>query len=473
MSRRAPRIRNLLPVLLVPALLALSAFAPAFGQAASSTWQTHMAERGGATLQTAPPGEQERAAPPPALERVLAHPTLADANVGLLVVDAESGELLVEHNADELFAPASVNKLFTAATALWRLGPSFNWQTPLAYRGGRAGADADVIAGDLWALGRGAPDTVEEQLWVAARAIHRRGIRSIDGDIVVEDGFFDAERYGEGWPGGAQVREAYHAPVGALMANYSAIRDGDEWVAVEEPDLYFGKRLHELLGLAGVAVSGVVRRPTAAEEQMLADIERIDPGNARIGLPDELHPLYTIQSEPLGRLVLDLNKFSNNVMAESILKTLGAVEYGHPGTSTKGLAVAAMFRNEVLGTELTGYVQADGSGLSRLNRVSPRQVVELLQFAYTDFHLGPEFVASMKISGRDGFNPRPFRDPPLIDEMRLKSGHIRGVNTLSGYAHTESGRVVAFCVMVNNHRAQQWQIDQRVAELSQVILSSY
>jgi D-alanyl-D-alanine carboxypeptidase len=105
--------------------------------------------------------------------------------------------------------------------------------------------------------------------------------------------------------------------------------------------------------------------------------------------------------------------------------------------------------------------------------VSPRQVVELLRFAYADFHLGPEFVASMKISGRDGFNPRPFRDPPLLDEMRLKSGHIRGVNTLSGYAHTASGRVVAFCLMINDHRSQQWEIDQRVAEISQVILSSY
>jgi D-alanyl-D-alanine carboxypeptidase len=408
--------------------------------------------------------------PSPGLARVLAHPTLADATVGMLVIDADSGERLLEHNADELFAPASVNKLFTAATALWRMGPSFVWQTPLAYRGRIAG---DALVGDLWALGRGAPDTVEEQLWIAARAIEDRGLVRIDGDIVVDDSFFDAERYGEGWPGGVQVREAYHAPVSALMANYSAYRAGDEWVAVEDPDLYFGERLHELLGLAGVQVSGTVRRPDAEEAALLAAIDEVDPGDARVGLPEQLTLLYTIRSEPLGRLVLDLNKFSNNVMAETILKTLGAVEYGPPGTSTKGLAVAARFRSEVLGTDLTGYVQADGSGLSRLNRVSPRQVVDLLHFAYSDFHLGPEFVASMKISGRDGFNPRPFRDPPLIDEMRLKSGHIRGVNTLSGYAHTESGRVVAFCVMINDHRSQQWEIDQRVAELSQVILSSY
>jgi D-alanyl-D-alanine carboxypeptidase/D-alanyl-D-alanine-endopeptidase (penicillin-binding protein 4) len=404
---------------------------------------------------------------------IVGHPSLDAATVGMLAVDAETGEVLLEHNADGLFSPASVNKLFTAATALWRLGPSFSWQTPLAHSGARSGPDGEILEGDLWALGRGAPDTVEEQLWLAARAIERLGIERIEGDIVVDDRFFDDSRFGEGWPGGVQVREAYHAPVGALMANYSAYREGDEWVAVTDPDVHFGERLYELLGLAGVSVSGVVRTPSAGEADAFPIGDDVDPANSRAGLPDRLRLLYTIRSEPLGRLVLDLNKFSNNVMAENILKTLGAVEYGPPGTATKGLAVVAQFRNEALGTELTGYVQADGSGLSNLNRVSPRQVVSLLQYAYDDFHLGPEFISSMKISGRDGFNPRPFRDPPLIDEMRLKSGHIRGVNTLSGYAHAASGRVLAFCLMINGHRSQQWEIDQRVAELSQVILSNY
>ena len=254
----------------------------------------------------------------------------------------------------------------------------------------------------------------------------------VTGDLVVDDRFFDAARFGEGWPGGAQTSESYHAPISALMANYSARREGNEWVAVADPALHFGNRLKELLGLAGVRLEGRVRIPSAAELETFVVPADVDAGNSRIGLPDGLELLYTINSEPLGRLAFDVNKFSNNVMAENILKTLGATEYGHPGTATKGLAVIARFRNEVLGTELTGYVQADGSGLSDLNRVSPRQVAELLYHTYTDFHFGPEFVASLKISGLDGWNPRAFRDPPLIGEMRLKSGHIRGVNTLSG-----------------------------------------
>lgn len=407
---------------------------------------------------------------PPAMAEILAHPSLEGARVGMLVADAETGEVLVAHGADRLMAPASVNKVFTAAAALWRLGPSFTWETPLAVRGSR---EDGVIRGDLWALGRGAPDIVEEQLWLAARAIARRGITRIDGDLVVDDRFFDARRAGEGWPGGSQVEEAYHAPISALMANYAARRDDDEWRAVEDPALHFGRRLEELMGLAGVRLEGRVRRPRAAELRDLPASPDAAPDDTRRGLPEELDLLYTLESEPLGRVVLDLNKFSNNIVAETLLKTLGAVEYGPPGTATKGLALVARFLDEELGIPLNSYVQADGSGLSRLDRFTPRQVTTLLLHAWDDFHLGPEFVSSLKLGGLDGWNPRRFRDPPLVGELRLKSGHIRGVNTLTGYVHAASGRTLAFCLMVNDHRAAQWQVDDRMAELSRAIVESF
>jgi len=407
---------------------------------------------------------------PAELDRILAHPTLRGSRVGIVVRDAESGELLAERDGGGRYAPASVTKVFTAATALEKLGPSFVWQTPITYRGE---LDGNSIHGDLWVLGRGAPDTVEEQLWLAARAIQQRGIERIAGDLVVDDRFFDGRRDAEGWPGGIQIREAYHAPISALMANYSAYREGNDWRAVPDATLHFGERLRELLGFAGVAIEGVVRYPTTEEMDAIPAPLDATPEDSRVALPDELALLYTIRSEPLGRLVMDLNKYSNNIMAETILKTMGAVEYGLPGTTTKGLAVVAKFLDEKLGTPLNSYIMADGSGLSDLNRFTAHQVVDLLTYAYSDFHVGPEFISSLKLGGLDGWNPRPFKDPPLVGEMRLKSGHIKGVNTLSGYAHTGSGRVVAFCILINEHRSQQWEIDQRMAEISQVLLASY
>lgn len=407
---------------------------------------------------------------PAPIARILQHPSLQGARVGMLVQELSDGPVLVDHGADEQLAPASVTKLFTAAAALWRLGPAHTWETPIAYRGRMS---EGTLTGDLWVLGRGAPDIVEEKLWLAARALKDTGLDRISGDLVVDDRYFDDRRYPEGWPGGIQRREAYHAPISALMANYAARRVDNRWRAVEDPALHLGERLRELLALAGVRLEGRVRRPTAGEQTAVPPPEAVPAGDDGLHIPGQLTLIHTIRSEPLGRLVLDLNKFSNNPAAECVVKTLGAQDYGPPGTTTKGLATVARFLNEVLGIPLNAYIQADGSGLSALNRFSPRQLVQLLQYAHRDFHLGPEFVSSFKLGGLDGWNPRPFRDPPLVGELRVKSGHIRGVNTLAGYAHTQGGKTLAFCLMVNGHRAPQWEVDQRIAEISRFLLTSY
>lgn len=461
--RLRPGFRTATPLLAAAIVLALAA-----GPTAASVRAPPAPTRG--TAQSNGGSAPATRPLPGSVERVLSHPTLRGARVGLAARIVPDGEVLLGHNADELFAPASVNKIFTVSAALWRLGPHFVWKTPVAHTGSRRG---DTIDGDLWVVGRGAPDLVDETLFLAARDIARMGIARVTGDLVVDDRFFDDQRYGEGWPGGRQTREAYHAPVSALMANFAAVRRGNEWVAVEDPALHAGETLEELLELVGVDVGGGVRRPTVEERQAHPAAPEAEPDDGFESLPAGLTRLYLIHSRPLGRIVIDVNKFSNNVMAEVLLKGVGAAEYGPPGTATKGLAVVSRFLSEALGVPLNAYVPVDGSGLSRQSRYSPAQVVALLDYAYDDFHLGPELISSLKLGGLDGWNPRPFKDPPLLGELRLKSGHIRGVNTLAGYAHTDSGETVAFCIMVNEHRSAQWEIDQRMAELSQAILSSF
>lgn len=407
---------------------------------------------------------------PAAIAEILRHPTLDGARFGVIATSVPDGTELFSYNAEQLFAPASVTKLFTTAAALARLQPQFIWETPIAHSGVRRD---QFIDGNLWALGRGSPDLVEERLWIAARAIAETGITRVAGDMVVDDRYFDGLRYGEGWPGGDQTRDAYHAPISALMANYAARKGDDGWDAVADPATHFGERLRESLERAGVIIAGAVRRPTAAELDAIAAPAMRGTDFGASSVPGGLTHIYSIQSEPLGRLVMDINKFSNNVMAESLLKVLGATEYGAPGSATKGLAVVAKFLDEEVGIPLNSFVQADGSGLSRLDRFSPAQVSRMLLYAYSDFHIGPELVASLKIAGLDGWNPAPFKQPSLAGELRVKSGHIRGVNTLSGFVHTRAGRVLAFCAMVNGHSAGQWEIDQRMAEIADVLIQQY
>jgi D-alanyl-D-alanine carboxypeptidase/D-alanyl-D-alanine-endopeptidase (penicillin-binding protein 4) len=418
----------------------------------------------------APPPTAASVDLPPAIRDVLGHPSLNGATVGLHAITLPEGEVLLSQNAGQTFAPASVTKLFTTAAALWKLGGHHVWRTPVAYRGT---LDGDRLDGDLWILGRGAPDLVEERLWVAARWIAERGLTTITGDIVVDDRYFSGPVYGAGWPGGRQVTEAYHAAVTALMANYAAERGDDGWNAVEDPPLHFGNRFAEILGLAGVTVLGPTRRPLPDELQLVAapDFRGADTGRRTV--PEPLSHLYDIVSEPLGRLVMDVNKFSNNVMTESILRALGAIEFGAPGTDAKGVAVVAEFLQEELGFPADSFDQADGSGLSSQNRFSPEQVVALIRYAERDFHIGPELLASLKHSGLDGWNPAPFRYAPLKGELRVKSGHIRGVNTLGGILHTDADRQIVFAFMVNGHRAQQWEIDQRMAELTSALIRDF
>jgi D-alanyl-D-alanine carboxypeptidase/D-alanyl-D-alanine-endopeptidase (penicillin-binding protein 4) len=407
---------------------------------------------------------------PAALGQVLQHPTLAGARVGIIARSIPDGRVIADMNSADLFAPASVTKLFTTAAALWKLGGHFVWRTPLAYLGTKREARID---GDLWVLGRGAPDLVEERLWIAAQWLAEDGLREITGDIVVDDRYFEGDPYGRGWPGGRQVTEAYHAPVSALMANFAAQRGDDGWNSVPSPPLHFGERFQEILGLAGVRVRGSVRPPTAAEREAVPAPDMRGTAIGRESVPAPLVSLYDITSEPLGRLVMDVNKFSNNVMAESVLRALGAVEYGAPGTDTKGLAVVTQFLQSELAVPVTTFVQADGSGLSRDNRFTPQQVANLLEYANRDFHIGPELLASLKVSGLDGWSPAPFKYEPLRGELRVKSGHIRGVNTLGGILHTEDDQLIVFAIMVNDHRAQQWEIDQRMAELTAALIRDY
>ena len=123
--------------------------------------------------------------------------------------------------------------------------------------------------------------------------------------------------------------------------------------------------------MAGVSVRGTVRHPTTTEAEIHSPPTMVDTVIDGEVLPLGLHHIHTIESEPLGRLVMDIHKFSNNIMAETLLKTLGAVAYGPPGTATKGLAQVSRFLQETLDIPLNSYVQVDGSGLSRLSRFFP------------------------------------------------------------------------------------------------------
>lgn len=418
----------------------------------------------------------------------LEDPALRHARVAALVVDAERGAVLFARNPDRALIPASNQKLLTALAVLARLGPTHRFVTPFY---GDTAPGATGAAGSLYVRGSGDPSLTSEDWWRVAADLRRAGLRRVD-DLVLDEGVFDRVRWHPSW--GSVSARAYHAPVGAVSANYGAfaveVSPGDEpgvpaRVAIDPPVSYLELRNRARTVASGqatrlavergagehgelVTVSGTVAlgEPSEVFYRSVADptlyagavfrmqLEALGVevrGRVRRGaVPDGAALWLEFEGRPLAETVRLFLKYSNNVIAEALVKAMGFESAGEPGSWSSGLeAVTAELRR--LGLDLDGARLVDGSGLSRANRVSPRLLVDALRVARGSFALGPEFVAGLPIASGDGTLRERAVD--AAGEVRAKTGLLDGVVGLSGYARAACGRELVFSLLVNGHRA--------------------
>lgn len=446
------------------------------------------------------------------LDEILARHVLAAARVGVAVSEVDSGRSLYARNDATLLNPASNVKLVTTAAALARLGPEYRFRTLLMAEPGTVRAGA--IEGSLYLKGHGDPSLVSEDLWKMVSDLASQGIRRVAGDVVVDDSFFDSERIG---PGFEQKNEdlPFRAPAGAVSLNYNACtilvlpgkRQGaPARVIVESASPYFlvnnqaqtGSRTSLSVGTAEVpghteiTVSGTIRRGDAGrrEHRRVAHPDLYSGyslrellvrrgikvmGQVRTGVvPPGGRVLVTHVSPSLGVLVRDVNKLSNNFMAEQVLKTLGAETVGKPATWAKGVDAVAKFL-EGLGISRDRYYMTNGSGLYDANRFSAAQLVTLLRAAYRDFRFAADFVASLALAGADGTVGKRMGGKMTERYVRAKTGTLLGVSCLSGYAGAPGRMPLAFAFLMNGlddssaqeaRRAQDEMADALVAFLA-------
>jgi D-alanyl-D-alanine carboxypeptidase/D-alanyl-D-alanine-endopeptidase (penicillin-binding protein 4) len=333
----------------------------------------------------------------------------------------------------------------------------------------------------------------------------------VDGDLIADESYFDSVRRPPGWPQPA-ADSWYNAPIGALSCNFNVVTvtvDPSPLVGAR-PDLtlepaasYFQvmnrattttgptsvsvSRSYEN-GQNGLVVSGAIRRGggpavfhRAVEEPALyalhafreiARSERIEiKGNLTIGtVPEKARELHVHESHSLGALVRDMNKNSNNFMAEMLVKTLAAQFVETPGTTAAGLDVIRSYVSG-LGVDVSGVRLLDGSGLSDEDRLPARVLAEVLARAWGDFEIGPELVTSLPIGGADGTLDERFGGEGSRRRVRAKTGRVAGALTLAGYAANRDGRTLAFVVFANRprgtidavHRAIDRIVDEVVA----------
>jgi D-alanyl-D-alanine carboxypeptidase/D-alanyl-D-alanine-endopeptidase (penicillin-binding protein 4) len=330
---------------------------------------------------------------------------------GAYAKDLGSGREIVAVRAAAPRIPASVEKLFVTSTALLRWGADFELLTRVV---SASALEPDgTLDGNLWLVGGGDPTLSDAKLAALAADVRAGGVRRITGGVRADDTLFDRRR---GTP-----RTGF-APDRDLGGRLGALVIGRGFQA--DPAGHAARRFAAHLRLRGVRVAGRTGKARAPDEELASE-------------------LGAMPSPPLADLVRATNVPSDNFLAEMLLKRLGADFGGTRGTTGAG---ARVILRTLGGHGITPRI-VDGSGLSRSNRTTPREVVRLLE------HMEGEPVAaawrrSLAVAGRSGTIRDRMRGTPAAGRCRGKTGTIQGVSNLVGTCDTRGGRV-AFAWLMN------------------------
>jgi len=448
---------------------------------------------------------------------------------GLLILDAESGERLYEQNADKYFVPASNMKLFTTALALAKLGPEYRFHTTLETR--EAISSEGVLGGDLVLVGRGDPNLSnrkfpyelkeefdglpEKALADLADAVAAKGVKEISGDIIGDDSYFPRERYPNGWEIDDMVWE-YGAAISAVVVDDNTValtltpgeqsggavqaavapatpdftvennvttsaadvksdltltrEPGSNLVvvkgslpaksaprklvlAIEEPAQHAAVLLKRLLEERGIKVAGVAR----------ARHDHAEPAGDPVVLAEHV-------SVPLGDALKLINKISQNLHTEMLLRTV-ARQNGPWATPDDLMKVPADFY-AAAGIAAGDVIQADASGLSRHDLVTPRAIVTLLSYAQKQSWFAT-YYASLPVAGIDGTLEDRMKNTLAAGRIHAKTGSVEHVRTLSGFAETPSERRLIFSFLSNNQGGKSHEAADALTGLCVAMLEEF
>jgi serine-type D-Ala-D-Ala carboxypeptidase/endopeptidase (penicillin-binding protein 4) len=445
---------------------------------------------GAVLLAAAAHPQQAGAIPAPIMQTIAAQRIPKDA-VSLAIVDMDSGRPVLAMNADTPRNPASTVKLLTTFASLDMLGPAYTWHTRAYLRGA---LDNGVLNGDLVIQGGGDPFMTIERWWTFARALRSEGLRSIRGDIVIDNSAFSLPPEDPGAFDGRPNR-AYNVVPDALMVNFQTIQfrlvpdSNTRSVRVEvdpsPPNLSIDNRIKYSSGRCSGAArrvdfdiptekwDRVVLTGTLAQSCAPRSFTRVllQPaayafgtfvelwhelggdfsGKLRVAtVPGDAKPFLSFDSLTLSEIVRLTNKFSSNLMARHLLLTIGSERFGLPATLDKGATAMADW-GHARGIMLENFAIDNGSGLSRITRVTAAGMASILNAAYHS-HYAPEFISSLPLAGVDGTLRTKLRGTPA-GAVRLKTGHLNDVNGMAGYVTAASGRSYALVSLINHPRA--------------------
>lgn len=418
---------------------------------------------------------------------------LPDSSLSVVVQEL-GGPRLLAINADEPRNPASVMKLITTWAALSELGPNYVWRTDFLVEPGDRYTANGALKGPLYLRASGDPYLMMQDLWALLRELRLRGVKNI-GDLVIDRGIFGDVAIDPGAFDGAGDR-AYNASPDAFMVGFGALRllfvpdpAAQKWIPLIDPPLP-GLRLEGEVGWStarcpgppvvttdpvltqqgvtirlGGTVAGscgefslyrlALSQPDLAQalfRLLWRELGGTFTGTVRAGsVPADAVVLASHESAPLTEAIRQINKRSNNVMARTVLLTLGAERGARPATAqTSEIVAKSVLASQ--GLSMPELVLDNGSGLSRNGQVSAQSLASLLTVAWRS-PLMPEFMSSLAIAGIDGTMRRRLRDDAVLGMAHLKTGSLRDVRAVAGYVLGASGKRYAVVSMVNDANA--------------------
>lgn len=440
------------------------------------------------------------------IDALIDNPDFSNANIGIEVRSCISGEVIYRKNSTKNFIPASTMKLFTTAAALDFLGPKFIYSTSF-YTDGYLNKKG-VFQGDLIIRSSGdpsynnyfynSPDTIFK---IIAYKLDSLGIRTINGDLIGDNSYFDNSYYASGWSID-DIIYPFSAPVSSFsifdnkvdfkiqpsknknekaevniypnnnfiaysnniitsnensVKNIEVIKDDKldlyrlsgnvpydtiippkvyyQSVAISHPTKYFLNLFNESLKEYNIDLNGEIKDISEHEEEITYN---------------DIKPIWIGYSPELDKIIGYINKTSNNLGAEMILKTLGKESSG-TGSRIKGIEIVKKFASKA-GIPPDNFTMVDGSGLSRLNLIQPKYLVDLLIYMYNS-ELKNSFMSSLALPNQVGTLKKRMLNSKAEKSIYAKTGSMNNVSNITGYVHTADGEYFAFSIMFNNFTA--------------------
>lgn len=420
-----------------------------------------------------------------------------------------------ENNPAKEMIPASLSKIITAGAALSELRPGTRFTTELATAGS---VENNVLKGDLYLIGGGDSGFVSESMWNLVNEFYRNQIHIIEGDLVVDDTWFDQIRQDPSREE-SDVDRAYNSPIGAMSFNWNSVNvfvrpaakkgqrpqvfvdpqnnyirvindartvEGNKSISIQvkrvtnpdktfkgntirvtggmplgadekvfyrsitEPEIWSGYNLRAFLERRGIEVTGTVRKGTFPQgvKKVLADVE----------------------SHSVEKMVKDMMKFSNNYVAEMLVKQISATRGTPPGSIPDGMNRVRQFLADNGVAE--GITIENPSGLTRKNKFRPKALHDFLISMRGHFDIFAENLSSYPLAGVDGTLEKRMRDTPAEGWVRAKTGLLSGVIGLAGFAGRRDGQTYNFVFLFNGAPGKVWAARDLFDQLAVILASA-